>query len=169
LVLTMTADAVFRALSTVLREMVEGAAADACWVLNPNDVGLLRSLDKLSAATASERSGGTGSSIAAHVDHLRYGFELLNRWSRGEENPFAAADYSVSWRRTHVSDREWRALLDQLGLETRKWLNTLGTPRELNDIELTGAVASVAHFAYHIGAIRQMNAAVRGPAESSKP
>ena len=33
-----------RALSTVLRELLEVAAEDAGWVLNPKDPGLLRSL-----------------------------------------------------------------------------------------------------------------------------
>ena len=164
----MTAEELFRALSTVLRELVEGAEAEACWVLNPKDPGLLRSLDKLSATAASALTS-TGSSIAAHVDHLRYGFELLNRWSAGEKNPFADADYSASWRRTSVSDREWAALRDGLRLEARKWMDALQRPRELNQVELTGAVASVAHLAYHVGAIRQINAAARGPVEIAKP
>ena len=55
-------------------------------VLNGGDTGLLRSLDHLSAAAASAPSAG-GPSIAAHVEHLRYGLSLMNRWAAGE-NPF---------------------------------------------------------------------------------
>ena len=36
--------------------------------------------------------------LPAHVDHLRYGFELLNRWTENHD-PFVDADYSASWRR----------------------------------------------------------------------
>ena len=68
-------------------------------MLNPGDEGLLRSLEKLSAADASALTP-TGSSIAAHVDHVRYGLSLMNRWSQGE-NPFESADWSASWRQDH--------------------------------------------------------------------
>jgi hypothetical protein len=40
----------------------------------------------------------------------------------------------------------------------------LGTPRDVDDIELNGMVGSVAHLAYHLGAIRQIDRATRGPA-----
>lgn len=45
--------AIHAALATLLRELVNGSSSDACWVLNPGDPGLLRSLDNLSAAAAS--------------------------------------------------------------------------------------------------------------------
>lgn len=89
-------------LVVLLNELADGPAPQAAFVLNPGDRGLLRSLDTLSAAEASATAGGE-SSIAAHVDHLRYGFQLMNRWSKGE-SPFADADYSASWRRTVVTD-----------------------------------------------------------------
>ena len=42
------------------------------YVLNTGDIGLLASLEKLSAAEASDSSNG-GATIAAHAQHLRYG------------------------------------------------------------------------------------------------
>jgi len=36
-------------------------------------------------------------SIAAHVDHVRYGLSLMNGWSEGH-NPFKDADWSASWK-----------------------------------------------------------------------
>ena len=36
-------------------------------------------------------------------------------------------------------------------------------PRTPTQVELNGMVASVAHLAYHLGAIRQIDAATRGP------
>jgi hypothetical protein len=107
----------------------------------------------------------TGSSIAAHVDHLRYGLSLMNRWTAGE-NPFKDADWSVSWRKTAVSGDEWQVLRAQLREETGRWLTTLGTPREVQEIELNGIVGSIAHLAYHLGAVRQINRGLRGPTES---
>jgi hypothetical protein len=141
---------------------MQGAAPDAAWVLNRGDRGLLASLEALSAVAASARPGGR-SSIAAHVDHLRYGIELLNRWASGEDDPFATADYSASWRRQNVSETEWRQLRDALARDARAWERALLQPRSVDLAGLTGMLASVVHLAYHLGAIRQINLAAAGP------
>jgi len=86
----------------------------------------------------------------------------MNRWSRGE-NPFADADYSASWRRPPVSEQEWATLRERLRDEARRWIDAIQQPREMNDIELTGIIGSIAHLAYHLGAIRQIDASTRGP------
>jgi len=148
----------------VLRELVVGADAEACWVLNRGDPGLLASLDKLSAAEASAIPGSGGASIAAHVDHLRYGLGLLLRWGEGE-NPFADADWAASWRRTRVSEAEWRALRTDFAETARRWLKVVAVPRRLNRLELTGMIASVVHLSYHLGAMRQMDRSIRGPTD----
>jgi hypothetical protein len=152
-------------LATLFGELVEGSAPSGGYMLNGGDEGLLRSLDKLPASAASALTP-TGSSIAAHVDHVRYGLSLMNRWSAGE-NPFTSADWSASWKRTSVSDDEWRELRASLGTEARRWLQALRTPREVQQIELNGMIGSIAHLAYHLGAIRQIDQTLRGPADSS--
>jgi hypothetical protein len=155
-------DIVHRALLKVLSELIDGAAAEECWVLNRQDPGLFRSLDMLSAEQASAVPPAGGASIAAHVDHLRYGLELLNRWSRGEE-PFADANYSASWNRITVSEKQWASRREDLRREAYEWRTAMQQPREPNEFELTGIVASVAHLAYHLGAIRQIDRSIRGP------
>ena len=153
-------------LTTLFSELVNGASKDGAYMLNAGDEGLLRSLDKLSATEASALTP-TGSSIAAHADHLRYGLSLMNRWSAGE-NPFGTADWSTSWKQTTVSDDEWATRRAELRTEGTRWLEALRTPRDVQPIELNGIVGSIAHFAYHLGAIRQINQATRGPAEASR-
>jgi hypothetical protein len=76
--------------------------ADAAWMLNGGDVGLLRALDKLTASAASTTPMAGGASIAAHVDHVLYGLSLMNRWSRCEHDPWSTADWTVNWNRTVV-------------------------------------------------------------------
>ena len=149
-------------LSSLLTELVDGARAPA-YMLNVGDPGLLRSLDRLSAAAASAVVPG-GSSIAAHTDHLRYGLSLMNRWAAGED-PFADANYAVSWRTTTVSDADWARLRAALADETHRWIRTLRAPRDVDRAELAGMVGSIAHLAYHLGAIRQIDRAARGPAQ----
>jgi hypothetical protein len=162
----MRTDSFAATLHTLLNELIHGAAPSGGFMLNPDDSGLLRSLDGISAQAASARTP-TGSSIAAHVDHVRYGLSLMNRWSGGE-NPFEDADWSASWKRVTVSDDEWAQLRRQLREEATKWLTAVGTPREVQEIELNGMRGSIAHLAYHLGAMRQIDRALRGPAEGEK-
>jgi hypothetical protein len=150
-------------LVTLFGELVDGAPASGAYILNTGDAGMLRSLDTLSAAAASVPTS-TGSSIAAHVDHVRYGLSLMNRWSMGE-NPFKDADWSASWKHPSVTEGEWTRLRTDLAAEASRWMNVLRTPREVKPIELNGVLASIVHLAYHFGAIRQIDSALRGPVE----
>lgn len=148
-------------LATLLGELVDGSSPTGGYMLNRDDVGLLRSVDRLSAGEASTIVNG-GSSIAAHVDHVTYGISLMNRWAAGE-NPWRDADWSASWRRTSVTDETWQKSRRALAYEAHKWLAAIKEPREVEETELTGMIGSIAHLAYHLGAIRQMNRGIRGP------
>ena len=160
----MSEASINRTLVTLLSELLDGSTGREAYMLNPGDLGLLRSLDKLSAAAASAPPAGGGSSIAANVDHVLYGFSLFNRWSRGEKDPFSSADWTVSWTRHTVTDAEWQALRHRLRDEAAAWKEALANPRPVNQVELSGMVASIAHMAYHFGAIRQIDRSIRGPA-----
>lgn len=153
------------ALQTLLIELVDGPPAGEAYVLNPQDRGLLRSLDGLSAAAASVRSF-SGSSIVSHVDHLRYGLSLLNRWFSGDTNAFAAADFSASWSRQHADDGGWSELRSALAVEAHRTIQLFAMQREWEAVSIRGAIGSIAHLAYHLGAIRQLNPAASGPRAS---
>jgi hypothetical protein len=158
-------------LPTLFSELAYGSPDPrvATCVLNRGDQGLLRSLESLSASAASTSSAG-GGSIAAHVDHLRYGMSLLNRWSAGQDTPWKDADWTASWQKQTVSDSEWRRLRDELRREADGWCDVLRTPRDVDDAELGWIVGSIAHLAYHLGAIRQIDRGARGPtAEDERP
>lgn len=158
----MNTDDFHRSLPSLFRELVHGAPAGGAFVLNPGDPGLLASLERVSAADAS-RGRNDGASIAAHVDHLRYGLSLMNRWAAGEENPFADADWTAAWTRTAVSDAEWADLRRALRVEVERWLAALQEPRHVTGMEVDGVIGSVVHLAYHLGAIRQIARGARGP------
>lgn len=151
-------------LPTLLTELVHGSPNPevGTYMLNRGDLGLLASLEKISASGASATNQG-GGSIASHVDHLRYGLSLLNRWARGEETPWKDADWTASWRISAVGDEEWRRLRDALRLEADDWTEALRMPRDVHPAVLNWVVGSVAHLAYHVGAIRQIDRASRGP------
>jgi hypothetical protein len=67
-----------------------------------------------------------------------------------------------------VTDDEWRTLRADLHAEAIRWLDGLRTPREAQEPDLNGLIGSIAHLAYHLGAIRQIDAALRGPKESER-
>jgi hypothetical protein len=154
------------ALARVFGELTAGTSPDEGFVLNRGDLGLLRSLDGLSSADASSNVNA-GATIAAHAQHLRYGLSLLNRWAADGGNPFADATWDEAWKTTTVDERAWRDIRDGLRDEAQRWLDALKSPREASSLELTGMVASVAHLAYHLGAIRQIDKSTRGPKEGT--
>jgi hypothetical protein len=150
-------------LSLLFAELTTGPPSEAAYMLNPGDAGLLRSLDRLTSAAASSPPVAGAASIAAHVDHLRFGLELMNRWNEGEADPWSGADWAASWRRTTVSDEQWASLREDLRDQVRRWQAALARPREMSAVELNGVIGSVAHLAYHLGAIRQIDRSIRGP------
>lgn len=145
-------------------ELVRGSPDRSArtYVLNQGDTGLLASLERLSAAAASATHAG-GASIAAHVDHVRYGLSLLNRWGNGTSPPWPEMDWTASWRKTVVTEGEWRELRAALRREADAWAAVLATSREASEVEAGWMMGSVAHLAYHMGAIRQIDRATRGP------
>ena len=162
----MRTDGLTGILDNLFGELMHGVSGAGGFMLNTGDRGLLRSLERISASEASAVTP-TGSSIAAHVGHVTYGLSLMNRWSKGE-NPFADANWSAAWRKVSVTDSEWEAMRIQLRDEGARWLTVLRTPRDVQDLELSGMIGSIAHLAYHIGAIRQINSKLRGPAEGDR-
>lgn len=154
-------------LARLFSELVDGTSAGGgAFILNSGDAGLLRSLDTLSPADAS-RSVNDGATIAAHAQHLRYGLSLMNRWATEGGNPFADATWDEAWKMSGVGAHEWHEIRSGLRDEAHRWLKVLNSPREVSDAELPGMIASIAHLAYHLGAIRQIAREARGPKEGT--
>jgi hypothetical protein len=151
-----------RALSKLLVEIFDGPPDAEAYMLNPGDPGLLGQLESIDASGASARPMPGKTTIAAHVDHVLYGLTLLNRWAGGEANPWADADWNASWKRTVVTPDQWRALRDNLAKQAKTWRDAVAARSDWDDIAAAGALASLAHTAYHLGAIRQILAAING-------
>jgi len=159
----MTVPEASKAVLNLLNDLIGGSAPEGSWILNPNDPGLLRSLDALPAEQASEIPSGGGSSIAAHVEHLRFGLELLNRWGEGETDVFVNANFSASWAHNIVTTEEWAVRRKALARETHKWCRVVENPTASGGPGIDAMIASVVHLAYHLGAIRQIDRSLRGP------
>jgi hypothetical protein len=153
------------ALARLFSELTAGVT-DSGFVLNTGDIGLLRSLEALSAADAS-RSVNDGATIAAHAQHVRYGLSLMNQWAVDGGNPFANAKWDEAWKISAVDAAEWTEIRGGLAEEAGRWTAVLKAPREVNDVELAGLIASIAHVAYHFGAMRQIHKSMRGPRDGT--
>lgn len=153
-------------LGLLFGELVDGAQPRNNFMLNGGDVGLLRSLDQLSAEAAS-RSVHEGGTVAAHAEHVRYGLSLMNQWARDGGNPFADARWDDAWKMSAVDAAQWDSIRQGLREQAEAWRVVLATPREANRVELAGLVSSIAHLAYHLGAIRQIDRGARGPREGT--
>jgi len=162
----MDTDDIRQTLTTLFFELTNGASRDGAFVLNSGDAGLLRSLEKLSASQAS-RSVDGGATIAAHAQHLRFGLSLMNRWATEGGDPFSDAKWDEAWKTSRVDDDQWATIREGLHDETQRWLAALGSRRQVSPFELNGIVGSIAHLAYHLGAIRQIAAGARGPREGT--
>lgn len=156
-----TTDDIFqRAVSKLLIEIFNGPPGSEAFILNPGDAGLIRQLETIPADEASAPPAPGRKTIAAHADHVHYGLTLLNRWAAGEPNPWADADWNASWQRTTVSEEQWQSLLAALRHESETWQRAMATRTDWDDLTAAGALSSVAHTAYHLGAIRQIVASV---------
>ena len=91
----------------------------------------------------------------------------MNRWATEGGNPFADAKWDEAWKTSVVNDAQWAEIRGRLSDEAHRWLQALGSPRDVSTVELSGMIASIAHLAYHLGAMRQIAASARGPREGT--
>jgi hypothetical protein len=91
----------------------------------------------------------------------------MNRWAAEGGDPFADAKWDEPWKISAVDETSWREIRDGLRDEAHRWLNALSSPREVSEVEFMGMIASIAHLAYHLGAIRQISKDARGPREGT--
>lgn len=147
-------------------ELIDGPSDPAGpFMLNSGDIGLLRSLDAVSADHAS-RTSNEGATIAAHAQHVRLGLSLMNRWASEGLNPFADPTWDDAWKIGAVDSAEWEEIKTGLNEQANRWLGVLKSPGDVATVELTGMIASSAHVACHLGAIRQIAKETRGPKEA---
>ena len=162
----MNTQDITRSLTSLFSELVDGVPDRGGMILNSGDRGLMAALETLAPTDASQAVNG-GATIAAHAQHVRYGLSLMNQWAAAGGNPFANAKWDEAWKISSVDAAQWDEIRRGLRDESQRWLEQLGTPREARGIEVAGMISSIAHVAYHMGAIRQISKATRGPREGT--
>ena len=117
---------------------------------NSPEAGFYGTLARLSAAEASRSLGGT--SIAAHVHHVTFGLAVSTAWLQGDRSE---RDWQESWRVQTVDEAAWTRLQEQLRQEHQALRQAIASYTSSGAEAFGGAIAAIAHAAYHLGAIRQ--------------
>jgi uncharacterized membrane protein len=112
-------------------------------------------LATISTAEASIPVGGKCATLAAQVKHVAFYLDVLENAVRTQQ--FEQQDWGKIWRETGaVTPDEWESL--KAGLrESYNRIKTLiaDTPEWTSEQQIGGAIAVIAHTAYHLGEIRQ--------------
>lgn len=140
------------AMLTLLEEAYQGS--NPSFFSDSDKGGVLGALEGISAGEASQAPTSSPTTLAAQAEHLRWSLANVNAVTAGGEwNP----NWSESWRVHSVSPEEWDELRARLRREYQRLRRSVEANRDWSDSTiLTGMIATVAHAAYHLGAIRQM-------------
>jgi len=116
---------------------------------------LFQTLDEITDVQASRPIGGTCASIAAHVAHITFYLEVLERYVVA--NDTTKADWGEIWRTVEqVTPEQWSDLKVQLHQTYRRVVTTLRSIEHWqSDPHVASALAITVHTAYHLGEIRQ--------------
>lgn len=130
---------------------------------NDNDpnAGIFGQIMPVSAVTASKSADGTGNpgtTVASHVEHLRWSLANVNGTMRGE--PYQT-NWQDSWKVTVVNDEDWDTLRSQLRTEYETVCKAIEKQETLENEYLNGLIALIPHAAYHLATIRQIIERVR--------
>lgn len=116
---------------------------------------LFETLSAVDAARASLPMGPGGACVAAHVAHLGYYLEVLERCLFDRD--FSPANWRAIWNDLHsVTPSEWEAVQAKTRATYLRVKDRLQGLQNWNENDAVGfAMAMIAHTASHLGAIRQ--------------
>ncbi len=153
----MDTTAVIQSITTLFSEAYAGPPdPSSTWFIdNEPDSGILGIIAGVSAAEASWSShkNDPGTTIAAHVEHLRW--SLANANSALQGNPYQG-NWKESWNTLDADEAEWERLKKELQIEFELLLENIHKQTDMPGDYLTGVMALIPHAAYHLGTIRQL-------------
>jgi len=153
---------VYQSIITLLTEAYAGPPdPSSTWFIdNEPDSGILGLISKVSAAEASwsYNNNQPGTTIAAHVEHLRWSLANANRAIEGKP---LQGTWPESWSTLSADDAAWVPLRNELRREFETLRDNFQKQKDMPDDYLTGVLALIPHAAYHLGTIRQQIERVR--------
>lgn len=116
---------------------------------------LFETLATITAAEASIPVGGKCATLAAQVKHVAFYLDVTDKTVRDPSYP--RVDWDEIWRTvSSVTPEEWDAIQAELRATYDRILTLIeDMPGWPSEAEIGGAIAVIAHTAYHLGEIRQ--------------
>lgn len=117
------------------------------------NTSLFETLANITAEEAMRPITARSSCIAAQVYHIRFYLDVLCDAIEGKE--IGKLDWQATWRITTVSDDEWEQLRQKLRHAYERVQTVLHSVETWQgEEEIGGALAILAHTAYHLGEMR---------------
>jgi hypothetical protein len=153
----METKVVIQTIVTLLSEAYAGPAdATSTWFIdNEPDSGILGIIAGVSAVEASwsANNDNPGTTIASHVEHLRWSLANANGALMGK--PYLP-NWKESWNTVTADESKWKNLQDELRKEFEMLRKNIETQKDLPGEYMPGVMALISHAAYHLGTIRQL-------------
>jgi hypothetical protein len=119
------------------------------------NTSLFETLAGISAAEASIPVGGKCATLAAQVKHVAFYLDVMDKSVRDPDYP--SVDWGEIWRTvSSVTPDEWEEIKAELRSSYQRILDLIrDAPAWTSEAQIGGAIAVIAHTAYHLGEIRQ--------------
>lgn len=147
-----------KSMLALVKETFEGTATEYGTMYLDRETSLFSTLEGVDAETASRTVPGSGVTIAAHCEHLRFYIDFFNNYLKER---FEIVDWKESWGTTKVTKKEWNALRGKLHKAYQTVIDTFDEVETWNDHKISGALGILTHTAYHLSAIRQIERFIR--------
>lgn len=115
---------------------------------------MFETLATISAVEASIPVGGKCATLAAQVKHVAFYLDVVDKTVRDPNYP--RVDWSEIWRTvSSVTPDEWDSIRTELRANYNRILTLIEDTPMWSEAQIGGAMAVIAHTAYHLGEIRQ--------------
>jgi len=136
----------------LMRETFDGGLPGQGTQYLDHGSGVLPTLATLWAEQASRSLDGHPS-IAAHARHTLFHLRVSKEWILGDHS---RRDWKGSFNPGTVSEAEWRVLQQELQRSRQELMDVLRSLDDETFLREGAGMGSIAHVAYHLGAIRQL-------------
>jgi len=121
---------------------------------------MFETLATISAEEASVPVGGKCATLAAQVKHVAFYLDVVDKTVRDPSYP--RVDWGEIWRTvSSVTPDEWDAIRAELRANYNRILSLIKDTPAWEEAQIGGAIAVIAHTAYHLGEIRQALCSVK--------
>ena len=138
---------------TLMPELFGVADVPSSYMLDDGRAGLLGTLEKVDAATASAGLRPQNATIAAHTNHILLLLDLFVAYDHGEQ---PHADWEGSWKVQHVDPAAWDTLRATVRTRYDQAIERIQERTEFPPEAVGGCIILLTHVSYHLGEIKQM-------------